>query len=139
MSSGLSNLAIESMLNHMFATGTYSKPAGHKLHLHVADPHASGAEVDVVVDDTAYAEQTITFDDEGDTADKRVYNDALITFPAVVYGTGAAAYDVTHWSVQDGSGVLMAAGPLPTTVTRNAGEPMALNIGAIYIELERTA
>ncbi len=137
MSSGLTDAAIALVLNHMFATGTYAKPVGHTLHLHTADPHAAGAEVDVVVDDTAYLAQSITFGDEGASMADRVYNDAIITFPAVIYGSGAASYDVTHWSVQDGSSAIMAAGEMPITIERIAGEPLALNVDAIYIELTR--
>jgi hypothetical protein len=131
--------AIKAVLNHMFATGTYSKPTGLKLRLYKAEPNGGGAVVSAVVDDTAYLQQTITFDDEGDTAANRVYNDALITFPAVVYGSGAAPYVVTHWAVVDGSAVMLATGEFPTPITRNAGEPLALNVGALYIELTRTA
>lgn len=139
MSSGLSDATIENVLNHIFATGTYSKPTGLTLHLYKGDPHQAGAEVDDTVDDTAYAAQSITFANEGATQDNRVYNDSLVTFPAVVYGSGAAAYDVTHWAIKDGSSNLLAGAPFPTTISRVAGEPLALNIGAVYIELARTA
>jgi hypothetical protein len=135
--SGLSDGVITSVLNHLFATGTYAKPTGHKIHLYTGDPYGAGDEVDAVVDDTAYAAQSITFDDEGVTFDHRVYNDALVTFPAVVYGTGAASYDVTHWVVKDGSGNLLAAGAFPVPIERLAGQPLAMNAGAIYIELTR--
>lgn len=138
MSSGISDVANASILNHMFATGTYAKPTGHKLHLYTGDPHGAGTEVDDVVDDTAYAAQNITFEDEGVTTNNRVYNDATVTFAAVVYGSGAAPYDVTHWAVKDGSGVLMAAAPFPTPIERVVGEPLVLNPLALYVELART-
>lgn len=136
--SGITDGAMSSILNHMFATGTYSKPTGLKLHLHKAEPNGGGAEVSAVVDDTAYAAQTITFDDEGVTTNNRVYNDAVITFPAVIYGSGAAPYTVSHWSVKDGSAVMMATGAFPTPISRLAGEPLALAIEALYIELTRS-
>jgi hypothetical protein len=138
MSNGLTDAAINEVLNHMFATGTYTKPTGHKLHLYKGDPHAAGAEVDVVVDDTAYLAQTITFEDEGTTTNNRLYNDLAATFAAVVYGSGAAAYDVTHWAVKDGSANILAAGAMPGTVNRVTGEPLVFSIGALYIELART-
>jgi hypothetical protein len=139
MSNGLTDGAITSILNHMFATGTYAKPTGLKLHLYTGDPHGAGTEVSNVVDDIVYAAQTITFADEGTTDDGYVYNSNFPAFAEVVYGSGGASYDVTHWAIKDGSGVMMAAGAMPSTVTRLAGEPMAFAIGSIYIQLERTA
>lgn len=138
MENGLSDGVITNVLNHLFATGTYAKPTGHKLHLYTGDPFDSGTEVDAVVDDTAYASQSITFEDEGGTAAGRCYNDAAVTFPAVVYGSGAAPYDVTHWVVKDGSSNVLAAGAFTAAITRNAGEPLVFNIGALYVELTRT-
>ena len=95
--------------------------------------------MDVVVDDTAYAAQSITFGDEGVTVDDRVYNNLACTFAAVVYGSGAAAYNVTHWAVEDGSANMLAAGALPVTVSRLVGEPLVFAVGALYVELARTA
>lgn len=139
MANGLSEYAIDNVLNHLFATGTFAKPTGHTLHLYNGDPHGAGTEVSNVVDDTAYAAQAITFSDEGTVTEDRVYNSGAITFAAVVYGSGAAPYDVTHWGVQDGSSNLLAAGALPTTISRLVGEPLVFAIDAIYIELARTA
>ena len=139
MSQGLSDTAIASVLNHIFATGTYTKPTGLKLHLYKGDPHSGGAEVDDVVDDTAYAAQPITFDDEGVTEAGRVYNNGFVGFDPVVYGSGAASYVVTHWGVKDDYDLLLAGGPFPTAIERLAGEPMGLAPGALFIELTRTA
>ncbi len=136
--SGFPDAAITAVLNHMFATGTYAKPTGLKLHLYKAEPNGGGSEVSAVVDDTAYAAQNIAFADEGGTVNNRVYNSGVLTFPAVVYGSGAAAYNVTHWVVKDGSGVQLATGAFPTTISRVVGEPLALNVGAIYVEITRT-
>lgn len=140
MANGLSEFAIDGVLNHLFSDATsLTKPTGLKLHLYKGDPHAAGAEVDVVVDDTAYLAQSITFEDEGTTTDDRCYNDLACTFAAVVYGTGAASYDVTHWAVFGDTTNLLSAGELPTPVTRLVGEPLVFAIGAIYNELTRTA
>mgnify|MGYP001815697797 CR=1 FL=1 len=140
MANGLSEFAIDGVLNHLFSDAiSLTKPTTLRLRLYKGDPHAACAEVDAVVDDTAYAEQAITFEDEGTTTDDRVYNDLACTFPAVVYGTGAAAYDVTHWAVFADSTNMLAAGALPTTVSRLAGEPLVFAVGAIYVELTRTA
>ena len=139
MANGLSEYVIDNVLNHLFATGTFAKPTGHTLHLYNGDPHGAGTEVSAVVDDTAYAAQAITFSDEGTVVEDRVYNNSAETFAAVVYGSGAAPYDVTHWAVKDGSANLLAAGALPTTITRLAGEPLVFAVESIYIELTRTA
>jgi hypothetical protein len=141
MANGLSEFAIDGVLNHLFSDATsLTKPSGLTLHLYKGDPHGAGTEVSDTVDDTAYAAQTITFEDEGTTQDDRVYNDLACTFAAVVYGSGAAPYDVTHWAVfADSATNMLAGGALPTTVTRLAGEPLVFSVGAIYVELTRTA
>ena len=138
MEGGLSDYLITNALNHTFATGTFAKPTGLKLHLYTGDPFDGGTEVSAVVDDTAYASQSITFDNEGVTSAMRVYNNALITFPAVIYGSGAAPYDVWGWVVKDGSGNILAGSNFAGAISRVAGEPMAMNIGAIYVEVTRT-
>ena len=129
--------AIKNVLNHLFATGTYAKPATLKLRLYKAEPNGGGAHVDTGTDDADYVPQTITFEDEGDTTAGRVYNDALITFPAVA--AGESPYVVTHWAVVHGAAIMLASGEFPTPITRNAGEPLALNAGALYVEITRTA
>jgi hypothetical protein len=138
MAHGISDDAITKVLDHMFGSTTYTKPTGKTLHLYQGDPYGAGSEVDVVVDDTAYAAQSISFANEGVTTNNRVYNDAIETFAATVYGSGAAPYSVDFWCVKDGSSNIMAAGPLPAAVSRVAGESLAFNVGSIYVELART-
>lgn len=141
MANGISDAAIANVLNHMFATGTYSKPTGHKLRLYkgaINESNLATNHVSDTVDDTAYAPQTVTFADEGGTTNNRVYINATVTFPAVIYGSGAAAYVVTHAAIVDGSNNILAYGTLPTAITRTVGEPLAFNSGALYIELART-
>lgn len=141
MANGISDAANSSVLNHMFATGTYAKPTGHKLRLYkgaIDESNLTTNHVSDTVDDTAYAPQTITFANEGATTNNRVYNNAIVTFPAVVYGSGAAAYTVTHAAIVDGSSNILAYGALPTSVERLVGEPLAFNVGALYIEMVRT-
>jgi hypothetical protein len=139
MANGLSEFAIDGVLNHLFSDAiSLTKPTTLKLHLYTGDPHGAGTEVSATVDDTAYAAQPITFEDEGTTTDDRVYNDLACTFAAVVYGTGAAPYTVTHWAVFADTSNMLAAGALPTAIERVTGEPLVFAIGAIYIELTRT-
>jgi hypothetical protein len=122
----------------MFGPGTYTKPTGHKLHLYKAEPNGGGAEVANPADDTAYVAQNITFAAEGvggGAINNRVYNSAPVTFAAAALG---APYTVSHWAVKDGLGVMMATGAFPTPIPRVVGEPLALNIDAIYVEITRT-
>lgn len=138
MAQGLSDYLIGNLLNHCFATGTFSKPTGHKLHLYKSDPVTGGSEVSAVVDDTAYAAQTITFSDEGAVTNNRVYNNATVTFAAVVYGSGAAAYNVTHYAVKDGSANVLSTGAFPATIQRTVGETLVFASQAIYIGQDRS-
>ena len=137
MANGLSDDAISKILNYTFSAGVFTQPPSHTLHLYIGDPTVAGDEVDVVVDDTAYLSQVVTFGVEGATTNNRVYNDTPETFAAVVYGTGAASYEVTHWAVKDAANIL-ASGALPTPITRLVGEPLTFAVGSIYIELART-
>ena len=139
MANGLSDATITAVLDHLVGGTPYTAPTGLVLQLHKSDPHAGLDEVDDLVDDTAYAEQSISFEPAGTTTAGRAYNDtAPVTFDPVVYGTGGpSSYTVSHWAVVDGLGALIAAGALPTPIERLTGEPLTFAIGAIYIELTR--
>jgi hypothetical protein len=139
MANGLSDATISEVLDHLLGNGSYTAPATFQLQLYTGDPHGAGSEVNVTTEDTAYLEQSITFEAEGTTTNNRAYNDLACTFAAVVYGTDAAPYDVTHWCVVDSLDAIIAAGAMPTTVNRLVGEPLVFAIGAIYVALERTA
>ena len=136
MANGLSDVTITAVLNHLLGVAAYTAPITHVLQLYNGDPHGAGVEI-TATEDTAYAEQSISFETEGATMAGRSYNDTPATFLAVV--AGAPPYDVTHWAVVDSLDVIIAAGALPTTVSRLLGEPLAFAVGAIYIELTRTA
>jgi hypothetical protein len=137
MANGLSDYAITKILDYTFGAGVFTQPPSRTLHLYKADPTTGGLEVDVVVDDTAYASQVVTFGAEGAITNNRVYNNTAETFLAVIYGSGAASYIVTHWAVRDGANIL-ASGALPTPITRLVGEPLTVAISSIYVELART-
>jgi hypothetical protein len=138
MSNGFSDTTIGDALNYLFGLTSYSMPTGHTLHLYIGDPHGAGLEVDATADDTAYLAQSITFELEGTTTPLRSYNDALMTFAAVVYGTNAASYEVSHWAVKDSLSTILNAGAMPTPVDRVVGEPLAFAAGALYVSLART-
>ena len=110
---------------------------GMFLALFTADPtdaNLTANEVDVVVDDTAYARQAITF---GTATAGSSSNTNAQTFAAVVYGSGAAAYDVTHIGVYDAvtGGNLRYHAPLVATVNRLATKSMTFEIGTVAVSL----
>ena len=140
---GISNYLMQKLLDHASGVTAYTMPTSLTLHLYTDDPGPddTGTEVSDTVDDTAYAAQTLTMAaavTDGSDAWKSA-NDAVETFAAVVYGSGAAPYDVTHAAVKDQSGNLMFYATLPATTTRNVGEPFAFPIGAIFNRLNRSA
>lgn len=137
MSQGLSDYLIAALLNHVFGSSTMTKPATLSIHLYTGDPHAAGPEVSDTVDDTNYAPQSISFADEGVTEPGKAHMDATVVFDPVAYGSGGAPYSVTHWAVKDGGGNLLVAAPFPAAVERLAGEPLAINSGALFVALTR--
>lgn len=141
---GISDYLADKYLDFVYGNATWTKPSSHTLHLYKNDPGAddSGDEVDDVVDDTAYAEQTVTYETvpEADgSVGYLIKNASAVTFPAVVYGSGAAAYDVTHWAVKDNSGNLLDYGPLPTSITRETGKTLVFNAGDIVHKAHRSS
>ena len=138
MAAGFTDYLIGNLLNHCFASGTFTKPTGLTLHLYKGDPHSGGVEVSAVVDDTAYASQSITFENEGTTTNNRCYNTNTITFPAVVYGSGAAAYSVLYAVVKDGSANVLDGGPLPASVLRSVGEPLVFAPYSVFVAIARS-
>ena len=141
MASGLTTYsatsAITKTLDHLFGNAAYTQPTGHKLRLYKGEPDVvTPPIVDVVNDDINYLEQTITFEAADLTVDGRVYNDNLITFAGSSGVTDP--YEVTHWAVVDGVGAMLATGQFPAAISRVLGEPLTLNIGALYVELTRT-
>ena len=108
---------------------------GRFLALFTADPtdaNITANEVDVVVDDTAYARQAITF---GTAVAGESLNTNAQTFAAVVYGSGAAAYDTTHIGIYDAvtAGNLLFHAPLVATVNRIATKSMTFEIGTVKV------
>lgn len=79
-----------------------TRPTEWWFALYTTDPTDAdtGNEVDSTVDDTAYARQQENAAGLTVSGDSATNTDTL-TFPACVYGTGAAPYDVTHVAVFD--------------------------------------
>ena len=127
----------KSILDHILtATGYTSPNATLHLALFTADPTDAntGGEVDAVVDDTAYARQTIAFDAANATEGTSASNTAQ-TFPAVIYGSGAAEYDVTHFGIYDALtvGNLLYHAELTAPITRSAGQTLIFDAGNIVV------
>lgn len=140
MARGFTQYLVTKMLEHLFCGVAYTAPTSLSLRLYKSDPlnlaTPSTVEVDATVDDTAYAPQTVTFAigtyiDEGAKLDAP----SGITFPAVVYGSGAAAYDVTHYGVTDQGGVLLCSAPFPSTQNRAVGDPLVFSDQSVRIFL----
>ena len=112
-----------------------TRPTTWFIALFTADPtdaDITANEVDVVVDDTAYVRKAVTF---GVTADTASNITAATIFDAVVYGSGAAPYDITHFGIYDAStvGNLLYHGALNNPKTLAAGEQANFDIGDINI------
>ena len=140
MARGFTQYLVTKMLEHLFCGVAYTAPTSLSLRLYKSDPlnlaTPSTVEVDAVVDDTAYAPQTVTFAigtyiDEGAKLDAP----SGITFPAVVYGSGAAAYDVTHYGITDQDGVLLCSSPFAATQNRVASDPLTFGDQTVRIFL----
>lgn len=101
----LSDYKEKKLLDHANNVASWTAPVTQYLALYKSDPGEAGAgtEVNNVIDDTAYARQTIAFPAAtlgvGSTT-----NSGAQTFAAVVYGSGAAAYTVTHIGILDSAG-----------------------------------
>lgn len=123
-------------LDHELGTAEYVFAAGGRfLALFTADPtdaNVAANEVDPAVDDTAYARQPITFaSSSGGQAD----SSSAQTFGAVVYGSGGAAYDVTHIGIYDAvtGGNLLRHKELSVPITRQATKTLVFDAGSIKV------
>jgi len=134
----MSDFLEKSILDHILTGTAYASPnASLHLALFTADPtdlNIVANEVDIAVDDTAYARQSIAFDAAHATAGTSISTTAQ-TFPAVVYGSGAADYDVTHFAIYDAltAGNLLYSGKMSAPVTRAVGKTLVFDIGNITV------
>lgn len=123
-------------LDHILTATSYTSPnATLYLSMHTGDPldDNSGAnEIDTVVDDTAYARQSIAF---AAAAGGVSASNTAQTYSAVVYGTGAAPYIVTHVGIYDAStvGNLLYSQALTPARTLSVGEIASFDSGATTV------
>lgn len=107
----MSDYKEKALLDHANNVTPWTAPITQYIALFKADPTDTDSinEVSPVVDDTAYARQSVTWAAAASPGGVAATSNAQ-TFAAVVYGTGAAAYTVTHLAVFDavGTGVVAA-------------------------------
>jgi len=133
---GKSDYLENAALDHILTSTSYTSPnATLYLSLHTGDPlddDTGATEVDDVVDDTAYARQSIAF--AAASGGVSASNTAQ-TFTAVVYGTGAAPYVVTHVGIYDAStaGNLLYSQALSPNRTLSVGEIASFDSGATTV------
>ena len=130
----LSDYKEKKLLDHANGAAAWTAPANQYVALFKTDPGETGAgtEVSAVVDDTAYARQLITFGAATLGTGIALSTNAQ-TFAAVVYGSGAAAYTVTHLAVFDAltAGNLLDYGALNASISRVVGKTLVFDIGSI--------
>jgi hypothetical protein len=130
----LSDYKEKKLLDHSNNVTAWTAPTTQYLALYKSDPGEAntGTEVSATVDDTAYARQTITFGAATSGAGSAATTDAQ-TFAAVVYGSGAAPYTVTHVGILDAltAGNLLDYAPLDASISRVVGKTLVFDIGAI--------
>lgn len=134
-----SNYTEKALLDHMNGVATFTPPTNKYVALYKSDPGEanSGTEVSASVDDTAYARQLITFAATTLGTGIALSSNAQ-TFAAVVYGSGAAAYTVTHIGIFDAltAGNLLESTALGASVSRTVGKTLAFDVGAITVALD---
>ena len=134
----MSDYLEKSILDHILTATAYATPnATLHLALFTADPtdaNITANEVDVVVDDTAYARQSIAFD-AADAVEGSSLSNTAQTFAAVIYGTGAAEYITTHFGIYDAlaAGNLLYHAELTAPVTRVVAKTLVFDIGNVIV------
>lgn len=130
----ISDYKEKKLLDHANNVAAWTAPTTQYLALFKSDPGETGAgtEVSAIVDDTAYARQAITFA-AATLGTGIALTSAAQTFSAVIYGSGAAAYTVTHVGIFDAltAGNLLDYGPLGASISRIVGKTLVFDTGAI--------
>jgi len=135
----MSDFLEASILDHILTASAYASPnATLALALFTADPtdaNLTAGEVDVGVDDTAYARQSITFAAATSGVGTSSSTNAQ-TFAAVVYGSGGVPYTVTHFAIYDqvaSGGNLLYHAELLAPITRVVAKALLFDIGNVTV------
>lgn len=130
----LSNYKEKKLLDHANNVTAWTAPTAQYLCLYKTDPTDAdtGTETSIVVDDTAYLRQSMTFGAATSGIGQAATTNAQ-TFAAVVYGSGAAPYTVTHIGIRDGSNAVITTGSFVvgnTYTIKVVGDTNFVSIGA---------
>lgn len=135
----LSDYKEKKILDHVNNVASWTAPTTQYLALFKTDPTDAntGTQVSATVDDTAYARQAITFAAATSGIGLALSSNAQ-TFAAVVYGSGAAPYTVTHIGIFDAltAGNLLDYAPLNASISRVVGKSLVFDIGSLSVALD---
>lgn len=122
-----------SVLNHIYGSTTYTKPAGKFVALFSGAPSDAGGGTEVTTTSSAYARQVIAFTISG-TAPCQAANSAQVDFPAATSAWGT----ITHFAIFDSvtAGIMLNWGPLTTSKTISIGDIMRIPASGIVITLD---
>lgn len=126
------------LLDHLNGGTAFTQPSTLTLALFKTNPGeagTAGTEVSASTDDTAYARQTITFA-AATLATGIALSSNAQTFAAVVYGSGAAAYTVTHIGIYSNTGDMVSYTALGASISRVVGKTLAFDTGAVTVALD---
>jgi hypothetical protein len=126
------------ILDHINQVAVYTATAKY-MALYTSNPGEdnSGTEVSDTVDDLAYARQPISFAattlGSGTSLSSNVQ-----TFAPVDYGSGGAAYTVTHIGIFNAltGGDLLEYTPLGASISRLTGKTLVFDAGAVSVTLD---
>jgi len=123
------NYAENAAVDAAVGAATLAATTSLTLHLHTADPGEVGTSNEVT--GGSYSAQAITFSapEAGTGANRKVENDAAITF------SGMPAATVTHFSVWDQSSNVWFKGAFGSSIVVGAGGDIDIAIDGISIEL----
>ena len=123
------NYAENAAVDAAVGAATLAATTSLTLHLHTADPGEVGTTAEVT--GGSYAAQAITFSapEAGTGSNRKVENDAAITF------AGMPATTVTHFSVQDQASNVWFKGAFSSSIPVGAGGDIDIAIDGISIEL----
>lgn len=124
---GLSNAAETSVINHIFGSTTYTKPAGKFCSLHSADPADTGANA------IAVTRQAIPFTD---ATGNQMTNNASVSFTSMPAQSSGAMWGIGIWDSSSG-GIFLGSGPFSSTSPAvTAGATFTINTGTVTVAID---
>ena len=136
MAGSFSDYAETELLDHIMGVGSLTMPTVY-VALCTADPEdaGTGADMDEVPDDNAYARVSIAADFSTPAASGSISNDGQIDFEAATGSWGT----VTHFALLDsgthGAGNMLAHGDLTSSKPVGDGDTVSFAIGDLTVTL----